>query len=89
MLVEVEFVIVPLVAEIFVGFRVAILKLVIVALVSVALDEVRYEVEAVRRFAESELVVDALVVDAFSVAKLPVVPNSVPMVAEVKLAIAA
>jgi hypothetical protein len=33
--------------------------------------------------------VEAFVVDAFNVAKFPVVPNSVPMVADVKLAIAA
>ncbi len=64
-------------------------KVVIVALVNVALDEVKNEVEAVRRLAVSELVVEAFVVDAFKTAKLPVVPHRVAIVAEVKLAIAA
>lgn len=99
-------------------------RLVMVAFVIVEFEEVRNEVEAVRRLAESELVVDALVVEAemfcefsveefkvvifpvvplnvtalevvafvveaFSIAKFPVVPKSVPIVAEVKLAIAA
>ncbi len=89
MLVDVELVIVPFATSIAGRERLVSERLVIVALVNVAFVEVRYEVEAVKRFAVSELVVEAFVVDAFKTAKLAVVPKSVPIVAEVKLAMAA
>jgi hypothetical protein len=86
MFVDVELVIVPFVTLISVPEKPGPVivpvtaKLVTVALVRVAFVEVKYEVEAVRRFAESELVVEAFVVDAFSVAKLAVVPHRVVIV---------
>ena len=52
-----------------------------VELVNVAFEEVRKDVEAVRRLAVSALVVVALVVEALSVKKFPVVPHKVVIVA--------
>ncbi len=47
--------------------RELVFKLVVVAFVIVEFEDVRKEVDAVKIFAESELVVDALVVEALSV----------------------
>jgi hypothetical protein len=86
MFVDVELVIVPFPTLIAGRERLVSERLVIVAEVRVAFPPAMF---AVVMFAVSVLVVEALVVDAFKVAKLPVVPNSVPIVAEVKLAMAA
>ena len=75
MLVEVELVIVPLVAVNNVGLSIPIDKLVIVADVIVAFVPIKLVV-----FVVMELEVEALVVEAFEVAKLEVVPNSVAIV---------
>ncbi len=69
--------------------RELVFKLVEVALVSVALEDVKFEVEAFKIFPVIAFVVVAFVVEAFKTAKLAVVPKSVPIVAEVKLAMAA
>ncbi len=69
--------------------RFVVEKLVDVELVRVALVDVRYEVDAVKIFPVEIFEVEAFVVEAFNDAKLAVVPNKVPIVAEVKLAIAA
>jgi hypothetical protein len=101
--VEVEFVIVPFVelieeSEIFPADKVVIVALVRVALVPTKLSVFVVEAFVVEAemFCElsvvalpvAKLEVVALVVEAFKTAKLPVVPNKVPMVADVKLAIA-
>ena len=81
-LVDVELVKVAFVALIFESEIFPAERFVIIALVRVAFEVVKKEVEAVRRFAESELVVEAFVVDAFNVAKLAVVPHSEVIVPE-------
>ena len=67
MLVEVELVMVPLVELIDARSMFPALRLVIVALVKVAFEEVKKEVEAVSKLATSALVVVELVVEEFEV----------------------
>jgi hypothetical protein len=83
-----------IVADVRVAFPPAIFAVVILAVSVLVVEAFVVEAEmfcelSVVALPVAKLEVVALVVEAFKTAKLPVVPNKVPMVADVKLAMAA